>query len=227
VHYLILEFQTQKLNIGPRDMNAVSSNCRIEIAYIDPEMYSSIVNHDMRKRILRALYGYTRDSPISKQELADRLGVGYHQLVYQLNNHLKDFWTVREERKVRGTRMELIEASKPSTVYITLGKDNGVFMVDPPANLFGPLLKIGTRCDSCPANDVANCLSYISSNCSCSMVPNEAERGMLLSNGRKMPFRPMDLAVLCAIKGIPEGDKCVLDLPSEGCAVIRQLLPKN
>lgn len=200
----------------------MSSNSRIEIAYIDPETYSSIVNHDMRKRILRTLYGSTKTAPISKQDLADKLGVGYHQLVYQLNNHLREFWIVREERKVRGTRMELIEPAKPSTVYITFGKDNGIFMVDPAANLFGPLLRTGTRCDSCSPNDAAKCMSSASSTCSCAMVPNEAEKGMLLSNGRKMPFKPMDHAILCAIKGIPQGEKCVLEIPSEGCTFMRQ-----
>ena len=203
-------------------MKTVSSNCRIEIAYIDPETYSSIVNHDMRKRILRTLYGSTRDSPISKQDLADKLGVGYHQLVYQLNNHLKDFWSVKEERKVRGTRMELIEPAKPSTVYITFGKDNGIFMVDPAANLFGPLSRSGTRCDGCSPNDAAKCMSSISSGCSCIIVPNEAEKAMLISNGRKQPFRPLDHAILCAIKGIPQGEKCILEIPCEACAFLRQ-----
>ena len=33
-----------------------STGCRMEIAYIDPEVYSGIVNHKMRKDILRALY---------------------------------------------------------------------------------------------------------------------------------------------------------------------------
>jgi hypothetical protein len=209
-------------------MNLVSSNCRIEIAYIDPETYASIVNHDMRKRILRTLYGSTREAPISKQDLADRLGVGYHQLVYQLNNHLKDFWTVREERKVRGTRMELIEPSNPSTVYITFGKDNGIFLVDPMANLFGPLSRSGTRCDSCTAAEAAKCMNSVSSTCSCAMVPNEAEKNMLFANGRKMPFKPLDHAILCAIKGIPQGEKCVLEVPCDACAFLRQQpAPKN
>ncbi len=203
-------------------MKTVSSNCRIEIAYIDPETYSSIVNHDMRKRILRTLYTSTKEAPISKQDLADKLGVGYHQLVYQLNNHLKDFWAVKEERKVRGTRMELIEPSKPSTVYITFGKESGIFMVDPAANLFGPLLRVGTRCDACSPNDAAKCMSSVSSSCSCATVPNEAEKGILLTNGRKTPFKPMDHAILCALKGIPQGEKCVLEIPCEGCAFMRQ-----
>jgi len=101
----------------------LTADCRIEMAYIDPETYTSIVNHDMRKRILTRLYRSTRDAPISKQDLADSLGLDYHQLVYQLNHHLRDFWRVKEEQKVRGTRMELIEASYPYAVFITIGKE--------------------------------------------------------------------------------------------------------
>ena len=45
---------------------------------------------------------------------------------------------------------------------------------------------------------------------------------MLFSNGRKIPFKPMDHAILCAIKGIPQGEKCIIDIPCEGCAFMRQ-----
>jgi hypothetical protein len=109
----------------------LTADCRIEMAYIDPETYTSIVNHDLRKRILTKLYRSTRDAPISKQELANSLGIEYHQLVYQLNHHLRDFWSVKEEQKVRGTRMELIEAAHPYAVFITIGKEHGIFLVDP------------------------------------------------------------------------------------------------
>ncbi len=206
----------------------MSSNRRIEIEFTDPDTYSSIINHDIRKRILRTLYDSTKDAPISKQDLADKLGVGYHRLGYQLNNHLKDFWTVREERKVRGARMGLIEPAKPSTVYIIFGKDNGIFMMDPAANRFGPLSRSGTRCDTCSPNDAAKCMSSVSSSCPWAAVPNEAEKGMLISNGRKMPFKTIDYAILGAIKGIPQGKKCVFEVPGEGCALMRQpILIKN
>ena len=88
----------------------------MEIAYIDPEAYSGIVNHKMRKDILRALYRMALNGPVSKQELADELEIDYQQLVYQLNNHLREFWTVMEELKKRGTRMELIAPSKPYSI---------------------------------------------------------------------------------------------------------------
>jgi hypothetical protein len=64
-------------------------------------------------------------------------------------------------------------------------------------------------------------MTSVSSSCSCATVPNDAEKSMLISNGRKMPFKPLDHAILCAIKGIPQGDKCVLEIPCEGCAFMR------
>jgi hypothetical protein len=70
---------------------AVSSGGRMEIAYIDPETYSGIVNHRMRKDILRALYRMTLNGSVSKKDLAEELEINYHQLVYQLNNHLREF----------------------------------------------------------------------------------------------------------------------------------------
>ena len=185
----------------------MSSNRRIEIEFTDPDTYSSIINHDIRKRILRTLYDSTKDAPISKQDLADKLGVGYHRLGYQLNNHLKDFWTVREERKVRGARMELIEPAKPSTVYIIFGKDNGIFMMDPASNRFGSAFAKRHQMrylftERCGEVHVVGSFS-----CPGAAVPNEAEKGMLDPNGRKMPFKPMDYAILSAIKGIPQGKK--------------------
>src|SRR5512136_1873089 len=92
---------------------APNSGCRIEVAYIDPVTYSSVVNHPLRKQILRTLYRAALDGPVSKQSLADQLKLDYHQLVYQLSHHLHEFWTVAEERNVRGTRMELIAPSNP------------------------------------------------------------------------------------------------------------------
>jgi hypothetical protein len=42
---------------------------------------------------------------------------------------------------------EFIASTSPNTIFITIGLDDGVFVVDPLANLFSPLLKVGTRCD--------------------------------------------------------------------------------
>ena len=193
------------------------------MAYIDPETYTSIVNHDLRKRILTRLYRSTRDAPMSKQELANALGIEYHQLVYQLNHHLRDFWSVKEELKVRGTRMELIEAAHPYTVFITIGKEQGIFLVDPLADLYGAVVNVGARCDQCSQEEAERCMSFAQSRFD-SESPTESERGVLAANDRSPPYRPMDLALLAAIKGLPAGQKCVIDIPCQTCAFLRRTI---
>ena len=155
-----------------------STGCRIEIAYIDPEAYSGIVNHKMRKDILRALYRMTLNGPVSKQEIADQLQIDYHQLVYQLNNHLREFWAVKEELKRRGTRMELIAPSKPHVIFISLGKEQKIYVFDPLANLFGPLSKVGVRCDICSDAEAQKCIKLIGAD----ITRNESSSGVSLSS---------------------------------------------
>jgi len=201
-----------------------SSGCRIEIAYIDPVTYSSVVNHPLRKEILRALYRAALDGPVSKQSIADQLKLDYHQLIYQLNHHLQDFWTVVEEKKVRGTRMELIAPSNPYTIFIALGKEQRLYVFDPLANLFGSLSKVGTRCDACTDKEAAKCLKYVEQGCACGKPSSEAELSILKANGRKPPFKPLDNAILCALKGIPSGEKCVVSIPCEGCAFLKKTI---
>jgi hypothetical protein len=196
----------------------------MEIAQIDPQTYTSIVNHAMRKEILRALYRQGLDGSISKQDLADSLNLDYHQIVYQLNHHLKDFWTVVEERKVRGTRMELISPSHPYTIFIALGKERSIYMFDPLANLFGPMAKVGTRCDVCTPIEAAKCMHYVDVGCSSSRSPTDAEKAVLRVNGREAPLRPLDSAILCSLKGIPSGESCVVNIPCEGCAFLKKPL---
>lgn len=203
---------------------SVSPGCRIEIAYIDPVTYSNVVNHPLRKEILRTLYRMALDGPLSKQILADRLKLDYHQLVYQLNNHLREFWTVVQEKKVRGTRMELIAPSNPYTIFIALGKQQTLYMFDPLANLFGPISKVGTRCDVCTPSEAAKCMKYVEKGCSCQKVPSEPELAILKANGRKPPNRPLDSAILCALKGIASGEKCVVNIPCEGCAFLKKTI---
>jgi len=201
----------------------LTSDCRIEMAYIDPETYTSIVNHEMRKSILTMLYRSTRDRPISKQELADSLGIEYQQLVYQLNHHLRDFWSIKEEQKVRGTRMELIEAAHPYAVFITIGKDHGIFLVDPLADLYGSVLKVGARCDQCSKEEAESCMKFAQSRFDAQEL-TPSEKGVLTANNRKPPYRPMDLALLAAIKGIPAGQTCIIDIPCQTCAFLRRTI---
>lgn len=200
------------------------SGCRIEISYIDPDTYTAIVNHDLRKAILRKLYVRALDNPISKQELADELGIGYHQLVYQLTHQLKDFWTVAEERKVRGTRMELIRPSSPSSIFITLGKEGRIFLVDPLANLFGPLASVGTRCDGCSTEESRRCLGHVQNGCCFTGPPSAEELEVLRVNERGDEIRPLDLAILCALRGVAAGRKCVVSIPCDSCPFMRRTI---
>ena len=198
-------------------------NSRIEIACIDPETYTSIINHDLRKEILRSLYLMSKVRPVTKQQLADHLRVGYHQLVYQLNPHLKDFWRVIEEQKVRGTRMELIGPAYPDTIFIALGKDNGIFMIDPIANIFGAIFKIGSRCDICSPAESRRCMTMVNQSLILGQEPKETEMAILMSNNRKLPFKVIDLAVIGALRRIPEGNTFVLEIPPEACPFMKKV----
>lgn len=200
------------------------SGCRIEIAYIDPETYSGIVNHKMRKEILRTLYRMALNGPVSKKDLAEEMGIDYHQLVYQLNNHLREFWAVKEELKKRGTRMELIAPSKPDSILITLGKEQTIYVFDPLANLFGPLSKVGVRCDICSEPESRRCMKFIEAGNYCASASTAAEKAILVANRRKENQRPVDVAILCAIRGIPVGQKCVISIPCGTCAFLKRAI---
>lgn len=198
----------------------MSQDCVIEISYVDPETYSSIVNHGLRKEILRSLYWLSRQAPVSKQAIADDLNLGYHQISYQLTHHLWEFWEVREERKIRGTRMELISPSHPNSLFITLGRSNAVFVIDPLGNRFGPLSSAGTRCDSCTEEEAVECLEHVRTRCDCSPSLSTAERAILSANGRRQPFRPVDHAIICSLIGLVKGERCQITIPCQKCAFL-------
>lgn len=198
--------------------------CRIEIRYIDPEVYTAIVNHEFRKRILKTLFELTLYAPVSKQTLAEKLGVGYHQLVYQLNSHLRDFWVVREEQKVRGTRMELIEPANRHAVYITVGKEKSIHMIDPLAGIFGPVSETGVRCDSCSSSEVQGCISVLKKDQVFDINLEEAEIGIMEKNNRFPPFKPLDIAVISALKKIAVNEEVEVTIPCEKCAFLKRII---
>ncbi|MEI6797194.1 MAG: hypothetical protein WCK39_10055 [Methanomassiliicoccales archaeon] len=207
-------------------MAAEASPCRMEMRYLDPEVYAALVNHELRKSILRSLYVRARSAPITKKELALGLGIGYQQIVYQLNNHLQEFWKVGEERKVRGTVLELIEPAYPNAIFISLGAEQRIFTVDPLANLFGPLSRLGTRCDQCHERTAKSCCQHVAAGACCpTITPSEGD--ILLANGRKAPFRPLDHAIICALRGIPEQRACIISIPCEQCAFLRRVIGVN
>ena len=200
----------------------MGENCRMEIIYMDPDTYTSIATHDMRQSILTKLFkeSYNGHS-MTKQELADSLGIKYQQLVYQLMNHLREFWTVTKEEKVRGTRMEYIAPANPHGIYICVGKNRKMYIVDPIAELYGPLNDVGVRCDSCSKEEYEHCVSSLIEK---GIVPKDLSKSDLETleiNGRK-EARPLDRGLLEALKGLAAGDNCTLTIPCERCSYMQK-----
>ena len=200
----------------------MGENCRMEILYMDPETYTAIATHEMRQRILAKLFKEAYNGRfMTKQELADSLDIKYQQLVYQLMNHLRDFWTVVGEEKVRGTRMEYIAPENPHGIYICLGKDRKIYVVDPIAELYGPLSEVGLRCDSCSTDEAEHCIKSLIDK---GIIPSElsiSERETLSLNKRS-GLRPLDRGLIEALKGIAAGDKCTLTIPCERCSYMQR-----
>ena len=197
-------------------------SCKMELVYIDPDTYTAISSHKMRQEILSALYreAYNGRS-VTKQELADMLAIKYQQLVYLLMNHIRDFWTVVREEKVRGTRMEYIAPSNPNAIHMCVGKDRRIYIVDPIAELYGPLDEVGARCDMCSVDEAEHCVrSLIEKN----IIPKDlthSERETLSMNKRS-GLRPLDRGFIEALKGIAVGDNCVLTIPCERCTFMQR-----
>lgn len=199
------------------------SGCKMELVYMDPDTYTAISTHEMRQNILHKLYKEAYDGhPVTKQELADSLGIKYQQLVYQLTNHLDDFWTVVREEKVRGTRMEYIAPSNVNAIHICIGKDRRIYIVDPIAELYGPLDQVGARCDRCSVDEAEYCVQSLIEK---GIIPKKlttSERETLSMNKRG-GLRPLDRGFIEALKGIAAGSNCVLTIPCERCTFMQRM----
>ena len=198
------------------------TGCKIELIYMDPDTYTAISTHELRQTILNKLYmeAYNGRS-LTKQELADMLGIKYQQLVYQLTNHLKDFWTVQKEEKVRGTRMAYIAPANPNAVHMCIGKDRRIYIIDPIAELYGPIDAVGTRCDKCSVEEAEYCVESLIEK---KIIPKElttSERETLSMNKRS-GLRPLDRGFIEALKGMAAGDNCVLTIPCERCTFMQR-----
>ena len=193
----------------------------MRIVCLDPDTYMSIYGHELRQRILTTLFRMTKERPISKQELADRLGVKYQQLSYQLNDHLKGLWKVAKEEKVRGARMEFIVPADPDAVYIAIGSDRRIYAIDPLAELFGPLSDVGLRCDLCSREENDSCLSSLTEK---GIIPkgiSGAEEETLKLNGRSA-HGPLDVGIIQTLKGLAAGEQCVLTIPCDRCTFMKR-----
>lgn len=200
----------------------MGDSCRMEILYMDPDTYTAISTHEMRQAILTKLFKDTYNGKVlTKQELADSLGIKYQQLVYQLMNHLRDFWKVVGEEKIRGTRIEYIAPDNPHGIYICVGKDRKLYIVDPIAELYGPLSEVGVRCDSCSDEEAAHCIRSLTEKGIVSGELRDTEREALSIN-RRDGSRPLDLGLIEALKGLAIGDRCTLTIPCERCCYMQK-----
>ena len=198
------------------------TNCKMEIVCLDPGTYISIHDHEMRQRILTALFKMTRaHGPVSKQDLADRLKIKYQQLSYQLCDHLSSMWKVAKEEKVRGARMEYIVPSNPDAVYIAIGKDRKIYLIDPLAELFGPLSETGLRCDSCSEEDCNECMASLIEKGIVPSAISEAEEETLRINNRSKA-KPLDAGIIVSLKGLATGENCVLTIPCDRCTFMKR-----
>ena len=188
-------------------------NCKMELIYMDPVTYTAISTHELRQSILTKLYKEAYNgNPLTKQELADALGIKYQQLVYQLMNHIRDFWTVVKEEKIRGTRIEYIAPANPNAIHICIGKDRRIFIVDPIAELYGPLDEVGARCDMCSVDDAERCVRILIDEGTIHKDLTQPERETLSLNKRS-GLRPLDRGFIKALKGMAVGEGCVLTVP--------------
>jgi hypothetical protein len=137
---------------------------------------------------------------------------------------LRCFGKPPEEQKVRGTRKELIKPVNRHAVYMTLGRERSIHMVDPIANLFGPLSEVGIRCDKCSRYEADNCLKFLEDNPQFDFKIEEKDSVILKANDRKPPFRPLDLAMLAALKGIASDQRFQLSIPCASCAFLRRTI---
>lgn len=183
-------------------------------AILDPEVYLKVINHDLRKKILHELFKLSLNGPISKTEISDDLNIGYHQMLYQLNEHLRYFWIVDHEEKVRGAREEYIRPRNINTVYCLMGSEGALHIVDPLANLYGKIAKTGVRCDDCPPEQLKKCQESIKVR-PCMPQTDEVQRRkqlILMVNERTPPYKPMDQFLVCTLIKSLENEPSAINL---------------
>lgn len=204
---------------------SMDQGCLIHGYYLNPETCLKVINHPLRREILHKLYTLTVKGPITKRNLADSLGIDYYELIYQLNNHLKDFWQVRYEKKRRGAREEFIAPPEVNAVYIMLGSGATIYMLDPLANLYGKIGEIGVRCQKCAPIQVDRCLEEISSQRCLDFCPEERQKlaKILEINSRRMPFTPIDYIVACTALRSLEGQGCIINLSRTACEFLKRI----
>jgi hypothetical protein len=188
---------------------------------IDPGLCMRIISHPLRRRLLAGLYQAAAEGPLTKMGLAQISGLGYDPVNYQLNRHLREFWVVTGQKKMRGAYLEYIAPKFPNTIFINPGTGGVLFIIDPVASLFGPLKKTGSRCDMCgrDTGQREGCLKNALRQPCFALASKEQKRmeTMLRHNGRKPPYTPVDHLMYCAVVNGLEKKDCVFVLGGCGC----------
>jgi hypothetical protein len=201
-----------------------TNTCTINGRYLDYEVCMKLVKHDERKKIMRKLFVATCDAPITKKELSKKMGMDYNQLVYQLNHHLRRFWEIKTTKKVRGALSEYISPIHNNTVYVSMGQNAVIWVIDPMANLFGELMNTGTRCRQCSSAQIRSCLAEERVNCFCTRksVDSRKQRNLLETNCKK-PYTPIDYLITCTIISELEKVECTMEFRKNTCNPVNNL----
>jgi len=192
---------------------------------LSPYSYTNVVSHNLRKNILHKLFALSIDIPVTKQQLAEALGLKYEKVNYQLNEHLREFWKVKHREKVRGTYREYIGPEISNTIYLNIDLNKTLYVIDPLANLIGKLKDIGTRCDRCSMKIRGKCLNELEDNKCLPISKKERVRRekALEANNRKRPFTPIDYMIVCTLANSLDSEPCMIKFTSCGCPFIEKL----
>jgi DNA-binding transcriptional ArsR family regulator len=198
--------------------------CSIQGRYVEPESCLKVLGHPLRRRILHKLAVETLDGPISKKELAKKVGISYPELLYQLNKQLKGFWEVKREQKRRGAHEEFIAPPMPNTIYVMLGEGATIYLMDPLANIFGRISE-GTRCDGCSSAQISKCLEKTKSDRCFEFTREEAQKQekLISVNKRPDPPTPIDRIIGCIAFRSLEGEGCAIEVCETECNFMKKV----
>ncbi|OUJ19496.1 Transcriptional regulator containing HTH domain ArsR family [Methanonatronarchaeum thermophilum] len=205
-------------------MDKEQCNCQIESQLISPNTYMKIINHKLRKKILHTLHKQTLNQPTTKKQIAKQLNIKYEKINYQLNNHLNEFWTTKKTKKIRGTIQQYIAPKTPNSIYINIGQEKIIFIIDPLANLYGKIQTVGTRCDQCTKKQQKKCLKQIKNQkCFQQNKKHKTKWKKLLQTNNRKNHTAIDYMIACEITKIVDQDNCILQLTNNNCPFLKKI----
>jgi hypothetical protein len=199
--------------------------CNIHGKILDPKNYMKVITHKNRQDILHKFHVLTIDEPITKYQLSEALDISYDKVHYQLNEHLNDFWEVKNTVKIRGAYQEYIAPKVTNTIYLNIGPENILYIIDPLAKLFGRLKDVGTRCDKCSPKTRSICIQDLETQAYLQIDPEErAKREQVLeNNGRNQPFTPVDYMIVGTVAQSFEQEQITAQIKTSGCPFIEKI----